>query len=245
MRLGRSHWLWAAPAALVAASATAQLSESMIREVGACYDKGSDAKFSSLRNVFPLGRQEVDLAMLEANRRPSSAQMEALRLYRREVVDCASAAMEPRTPSKDIDWAEGARSLRFDLLATGRISFAEFALFSKADTESANHWIAALKQVRQEALNEPRSVTGLVCTFEAGVLAGIELVVQFDESTNAVKASRGAAISKSWVTSTEIGFTQEKLTTVISRLTGRLSSVADQAGMAGTGSCGPAPKQRF
>lgn len=214
-------------------------SQGLLNKLQECQDLLNLSTFDSIRPVFPLDG-DVSEAMLAARTSATPGQRDALRAYRSIYIACQRKATEELEHTAVSQRAKGGEELKLELLITGKMTFADYALLRKVDADRNEFWLNQYKQA-----TAPKPVVALACTLETGDARGLEIAVQFNESTQQVWASRGEAISRSWVNQTSVGYQQGKSTFSISRLTGRMNWTGDGVGLLSSGQCQMVTTQKF
>lgn len=246
---------------LLAASTTASaqddaFSKSLAQarnEMQKCGLLALDPKLDAIRTVFPLdGWASLTDAMLSSNLRASTVQAAALRWHESNVLACQDRVARQYMPeianSTEQALRQRVAGLHLALLIDRKITFGDYAAVYRLAQVQAQSSIEKMTRMQAEIsrLQGTKSGAGLLlCTIDDPVVGQFEITVSYDESSNSAIPSRGAAVTKSLVTPSEIVIQQGATRTTISRLTGRMSMTFDQGTTNFAGMCSSAPKPRF
>jgi hypothetical protein len=214
-----------------------------------CEAKSKLPKWDRLRSRIKLTSEDVTPQMLSDDRYASADEAKLISAYIAEVALCYSHS---GSQTADEQRASDRRaSLRLGLLQRGRITFGEYnaleekeAALVKALAKLGQTMNGEAFRAGMAAANPPKHGT-LACTLNQRALAGIDMVVEFNEGNNTIAVSRGAPASEGQISANTITFKQAETRTVINRLTGAIDVTGNNSGLLGAGTCVQAPTRKF
>jgi len=211
----------------------------------ACKADIQDERLNVLRNKIRLFDEDITSQMLGLERKPTSAEVSALRLLYDAQVRCAVRFSQLENTNKPSPLWLGDHVHQtlsaLTLLIRGHVTYADYARWLSAHNEAE---VRSLREALEKEQSQQNTLI-LSCLVENPTdYRGIEFQYRVDQRNKSVYASRGpGAPSNVSISESEIRFTQQDSAVSISRVTGVFSITA--GGAVVSGRCSRATSRAF